>query len=62
MGLIDISSAEFDPNTMVLNFDAKLVLGSCRLTVVSSIRLHARPRTAGAVRWAIMQRASMLLA
>lgn len=56
MGLIRISRAYFDPATMLLHFDATARVGVCLTTVVSSIRLAARPTCEAALRWAIMQR------
>ncbi|WP_193336396.1 hypothetical protein [Devosia beringensis] len=56
MGLIRISRADFDPVTMLLHFDATARIGACLTTVVSSIRLAARPRGESALRWAIMQK------
>tara|TARA_R110002020_G_scaffold28563_4_gene90890 strand:- start:7131 stop:7319 length:189 start_codon:yes stop_codon:yes gene_type:complete len=62
MGLIRISRIEFDPVTMLLHFDATARFGACLTTVVSSIRLAARPSCEAALRWAIMQRVKDVMA
>jgi len=55
MGLIRISRAHYDPTTRLLHFDATARIGACLTTLVSSIRLAARPSCEAALRWAIMQ-------
>ena len=56
MGLIKISRVHFDPTTMLLHFNATARLGATLTTIVSSIRLAARPVGETATRWAVMQR------
>ena len=62
MGLIKISAVRFDPETMVLHFNATARLGTTLTTIVSSILLPARPIGDTALRWAILQRVHAIAA
>jgi hypothetical protein len=61
MGPLSIASAEFDPRSKILHFQARAGQGRRAVTIISHIRLPSAPKGETATRWAIMRRSAELL-